>query len=241
MTKTLTTQEVKEKVRKLFALAMNAGATEAEAALAGEKAQALLEEYKLSQVDCAEAEQEKTEHQQRPQGARPPHWRRVLRKACADTTFCFSMSGGSDKLWHLFGKATDTMVCVELYGFLAEQIERLGREFTRSNHSHRLYPRAPERAGASQFRTGCASRVASRLREAFKAREAVAVGTGIVIYDDSKAACALSRTIFPHQSTSRKRRCSVTGAYAAGQAAGNNVRLHTERKLPPVRARFLLA
>ena len=222
----MTLEEVKTKVRKLFRLAHDKGATEGEAEAAAAKAQELLDAHKLTQLDVPEAgeEREQTVHGVYPQGKRVPHWRRVLRRACADTTYCFSVYG--EDAWHLFGKPTDAAVCRELYAFLAEQVDKMGAAYTKGGavygYAHR---------NGTAFRIGCASRVGGRLREAFAARQAAhGQSTALVLYNESAAAKALSRIVFPHQSTARGQQVR-NAAWADGNKAGDGVRLNVERKL----------
>ena len=217
----MTLDDVKNKVRKLFKLAHDKGATEAEAALAASKAQELLDAHKLTQLDVPEEGEtrEQVGHEVHAQGKRVPHWRRILRRACADTTYCFSIMGEDG--WHLFGKPTDALVCRELYAFLGEQVDRMGADFAKGKG----------RRDGSAFRSGCASRVSARLREAFAARQqAHGETTALALYDDARAARSLSRIVFPHQSQGSGRSVH-NAAWSAGQHAGDQVRLNVERKL----------
>jgi len=220
----MTLDDVKTRVLKLLRLARDKGATEAEATLAAEKAQALLEEHKLAQADCIDVTEarETTGHDMIKVQLRCPHWRRVLRKACADTSYCFSMAGNAGE-WHLFGKPTDIMVTRELYAFLAGQVERMGREYGRASTT---------RGAGIAFRVGCAARVATRLREAFKARQVAHTQShALVLYDDAQAARALSRSVFPYQRQTTSAGVRDQGAYSAGMRAGDGVRLTVERPI----------
>jgi hypothetical protein len=82
-------EDIIERVRKLLALAQNEGATEHEAALAAEKAQAMLAAHNLSLSDVHEDKDEGTKiEMDREVMTDPMPWARPLRSAVADLYFC---------------------------------------------------------------------------------------------------------------------------------------------------------
>lgn len=213
---------VVERIRKLLRLARDSGASEAEAALAAEKAQALLEEHQLS---LADADPDATGAGPQPIGrgvypwATHYRWGRILMRAVADTSGTFAVS--TEQGFVLFGEPAALVLTGELFGFLAEQVERFAAQH--ANGRARL-----------AFKLGCAGRVGERLREAFKARQSERSESRalvIVTAQDraTQEAHAQMQLKAPTRAVSRLR---VNGeAYNAGREAGDRVRTSLERKL----------
>lgn len=231
---------IREKVKKLLALASCAGATEAEAALAAAKAQELLDEYHLAAADLGDDADESDaakRHDFPGESGRMPTWRNVLREAVASTCNCFGVRSLQTRTYHLFGKPSDVQLAVELNGFLCEQIERIARGMSGDNGGR-------DRSWHASFKLGCASRVGQRLRQRYKERLAAADvshpsratpdgatrGGALVLYNNRQVAEKIAREAFqcnaPSRPTARR-----ADAFLEGRAAGDRVRLNPEPKI----------
>lgn len=214
---------VVERIRKLLRLARNAGATEAEAASAAEKAQRLLDEHRLSMADLGEGSTSAAPKVGFVTIARPirHRWESVLLRAVCDTTGTFPVT--SKRGFVVFGTREDIVVSGELYAFLGEQVDRMARAATYGE-------RTSVKLG---WKLGCAARVAERLRVAFKARVGEqSESRALVIVEPAKRAEQLAMKSVPTKNPRAISRRVVNGAaYAAGHKAGDRVRLGVERKL----------
>ena len=156
-------------INKLMALARDDGATEAEAALAAEKAQALMTEHNLSMANIEAAGGQSGEEGQRVKDGvshrQVYKWQRELMRAVADLNFCYCTEQvkyhartTSFNGYQLIGRAANVVSTRTMFEYLVQTIERLAREdvqdpkgyFTRYAHS---------------FKEGCADRVVDRLRQ----------------------------------------------------------------------------
>ncbi len=162
-------------ITKLLALARDGGATEAEAALAAEKAQELMTEHNLSMASVeAAGGQSGDEGQRVKDGIRHRQvykWQRVLMNALADLNFCYCQEKyetgrGFNRVFDgymLIGRSANVAAVRVMFEYLLQTIDRLARADVQDGA--KLFTRY-----AHSFKEGCADRVIERLRER-RARE----------------------------------------------------------------------
>lgn len=227
--------ELLDKIRKLQALAARAG-TEHEAALAAERAAAMLTKYKLdiSEVPNQPEMREGVEAFEcgYPGGHKLAAWALNLLSAVADTCYCDVVYHSWKKSYTLIGKPTDTQVANEMYLFLLDQIRRLIRKH-RPEGVEGMSLQHARRA----FAIGCSARVRDRLRAAFYAQQRQAdIGkqvTALVVVSKQEVE-AKKKALFPRLRTMRSRAQSAqkfAGSFAAGIKAGDSVTLGVQRKI----------
>lgn len=156
-------------VNKLLALSRDSGATEAEASLAAEKAQALMTEHNLSMANIEAAGGSSGNDGKRIKdgiGNRASYkWQRTLMSALAELNFCFCKEEykyhrhtTSFDGYQLIGRAANVVSTRTMFEYLLQTIDRLAKAevqdpaqcFTRYAHS---------------FKEGCADRVIERLQQ----------------------------------------------------------------------------
>ncbi|HMF40944.1 MAG TPA: DUF2786 domain-containing protein [Polyangia bacterium] len=241
----MTADEVLAKVRKLLRLSECEGATEAEAALAADRAQALLTSYKLSLGDvgdlhaAAQAATPDPVTEVVTERGQMASWFGWVLAAVADTGFCRCllsrprrMGGGSipGRYW-LIGRPLDVEVARELLEHLCAEVERLTRRYEPAENGWRVKGSDLRRARSS-FALGCASRICSRLREAWAARQAASGETRALVVSEGAAVAAYMAAKYPKLGKGRAVKFrAASNHYAAGREAGNTVSLSASRKL----------
>jgi|SRR5580693_613297 hypothetical protein len=152
-------------INKLLTLSKDGGATEAEAALATEKAQELMTEHNLSMASVEAAGGQSGDEGKRIKDGvahrQVYKWQKSLMSSLADLNFCFSkeryVRGSVFDGYQLIGRAANVASTRLMFEYLLQTIERLARDdvkdpsqyFTRYAHS---------------FKEGCAERVVERLK-----------------------------------------------------------------------------
>jgi len=162
--------KVSSLINKLLTLSRDGGATEAEAALAAEKAQALMMEHNLSMANVEAAGGQSGDDGKRVQDGishrQVYKWQRSLMTSIADLNFCFckekyEVGRGFHRIfdgYQLIGRAANVATTRVMFDYLLQTIERLARAdiqdptqyFTRYAHS---------------FKEGCSDRIVDRLRK----------------------------------------------------------------------------
>lgn len=157
----MTEQErVIDKIRKLLALA--GSPNENEAAVASEKAQALLAEHNLSMTDIKSGTEKGSDFiidGETITNARP--WRRSLGSAIAKLYFCtyfFTTIGGEDR--HSFvGAKHNIEVARLMFDYLTKTVDRLARAGSRN------MPKREQSGYKTSFRWACSQRLCSRIAQ----------------------------------------------------------------------------
>jgi len=198
-------EAVISRIRKLMALTTDAGATEAEAALAASHVQRILAEHNLSMAAVETSggtssgeggKRERTAVNKRQVYA----WQRYLMNTVAEVNYCVALArfgvGKGQKIFNgydLIGRVDNVTTVSLMFEYLLEAIERLARNFV-DNDPARYFTRE-----AHSFKEGCADRLRERLERQFqdllaeqakKEREdkvrnshpGAAPGTGLVLY-----------------------------------------------------------
>lgn len=169
-----------DKIRKLMALAGDAGATEGEASVAASKAQSLMEAHNLSIASIEAAGGSSGVDGKRVKDTADDKkyrtvyvWQRDLMKSIAELNFCHcslrwqSRSNTSDTFagYELIGRAANVASTRVMFEYLTQTIDRLARQEAVLEGEH-IFSKF-----AASFREGAAGRVVDRLK--YKRREAV--------------------------------------------------------------------
>lgn len=241
-------RELLERVRKLYALANDKrGASEAEAALALERAQALLLRYNLDASMIQDPElREKADGVsfESPGGHRLAAWATSLLDAIGRFNYCrVILTGNNGTRFTIVGRPADVQVAHESFLFIMEQVRRLIRQHRPAGVEGMSLQHA-RRA----FAIGCAARVRERLHLAKLERERGGVKpeageagksytgaevTALVIVKQKEVDDKV-KVIFPRLRSARSRAQShqkFAGSFTEGHRAGDKVRLGTERKI----------
>jgi ElaB/YqjD/DUF883 family membrane-anchored ribosome-binding protein len=151
-------EKMLEKVRKLLALSQSPN--EHEAALAAERAQAILAEYNLTMADALKkgqaAEKFVVDNELFTKAA---PWQRSLGVAVATLYFCsylFVRCGDSKDQNYFVGEKHNTVVAKMMFTYLVDTIRRLSREGAKKHPSQ-------QSAYKNSFRSACSQRVAGRI------------------------------------------------------------------------------
>lgn len=208
-------------IRHLLALAQDAGATQPEAELAMERAQAMLLKHNLAVADI----EQRTGSA--PQGVGKldldfdggsSDWRQRLVNVLALGNLCKTVRSG-DKI-SVFGRADNVRVVVSLYLWLVEQLEPLQiqakGEYTGDRHGF-----------TRQWWCGAAQAIHERLQAALRV---AAPDTRALMIRNETALDAAIRKVYPHL-VSRRRSVSQGAAYQAGAAAGRGASLSRPGRL----------
>lgn len=231
-------QKMIEKIRKLLALAQSAN--EHEAALAAERAQAMLAEYNIALSEVAteekDAEDENIVIEVGGMTSSYP-WRRPLASAVAKMYFCEyffqtirSRSGSTDQ--HSFvGAAHNVSVACMMFKYLDETIDRLAKQGALSVPANQ---RSPFRTA---FRAACSLRVQQRIMQRIadaKAGKVQATEGGknlpalLNLYEswDARNKAHINDKVGPLRTRVSKLRTSLhVGGASAGREAGDRVGL----------------
>ena len=152
-----------DKIRKL--LALSTSANEHEAALAAEKAQALLAEYNLSMTDIVTDEEGKDEGfiiDGEMVDDDPYPWKRQLCQAVSKLYFCkyfFVRIRGVGIRNSIVGAPHNIAVAKMMYQYLADTTERLARE------ARKKQPPELRKGYRRSFMIGCALRLCERIQK----------------------------------------------------------------------------
>lgn len=225
---------VLRRIRALLRLAACDGATEAEAATAAAKAQALMEQYQLEAVDVSEAKPEETQTSSnlRFHHSRVPAWQVSLAHGVAYACGAFSLYYQGAAVVRFFGTAASIAVAQETFPWLARQVDRLASGY---------YPTDPGRSLKSDrnaFRLGCVARINARMRQARREREATMHqahpndSRALVVIQGRQLAEAYAKRTTGRWRTARHPRMGGSwGAYEDGRAAGDRVQLAPARRV----------
>jgi hypothetical protein len=239
-------EKIIDKVKKLLALATSAN--ENEAALAANKAQALLAEHNLS---IADVEQKSSKHadivaDDNPLEGKPMLWKRQLGAAISRLYFCtyfyqtvykHPVGGARVKVdRHSFvGTRDNALVAKMMFEYLTDTVLRLSKAaaLTQPKHERGRYRRS--------FRSGATARLSQRLHERYLAAKAGKVkseytGTTLPalanLYDETERRLQewMKQQFSSVRLSRSKGRVSHRGGWEAGQAAGERIGLDQQVK-----------
>lgn len=213
------------KVRKLFNLANNAGATEGERDNALRMAHAFLAKHNL---DMAEVEASG----QTPQEARDQviiefysaPWTRQIAQAVAKLYFCKYLFVKGTKRHLFIGKVSNATAASEIAKWLFKSVD---------TEAYKLFPVGGTNQRPS-FQRGAAAAIFRRVEELIAAsREQASPGKSLVLADvyrtEDAANQELMAKLFPNTTVGKARRTNIdAGAYSAGAEYGQKVNLNRQ-------------
>ncbi len=151
------------KIRALRAKASDASVTEVEAAAFAAKVQELLAAHGLAVSDLgAERTEEETVAGQRHEFSGSPARQIMLRAVCAYYMCTAVGPARKGDPWTLVGRPTNVMVALEMFDYLLSTVIRLSNAYGRENPG----------SNKIDWRRGCMTRLAERLRELRKSEQA---------------------------------------------------------------------
>ena len=213
-------KEIEATVRQLFKMAEHPGTTEHEAALALEKAQAILFKYNLDMASVTtEATPEITgigkvelvEH-------KGFTWKRSVLNTIARANLCSVVGQPGYNKAHLFGKRANVQVVLQMYYWITEQLEQM------SERSLRAYKREGGREHGRSYKASWHMGANETIRDRLaKPLEEFSNGTGyaLVLANKTQLESAVHR-VFPRLKTTH-RRVSMGAGYGNGRQDGHSV------------------
>jgi Protein of unknown function (DUF2786) len=218
-----------DKIRALLAMAEHPNSNEHEAALALERAQALLFANNLSRADIKSDSYNAT-----PAGIGKIDgieqdgfsWKILLLNTLAKATLCRIVIGSRSKTWHIFGTYDNVQTTLEMYHWVIPQLETMAINGWLAYKTHGYEPCRTFKTG---FYNGAIHTIKERLQ---KPLDDFTYGNGkaIVLYNDKAVTMAVSK-IFPRLGHTSYGRTSSYDGVSAGRTAGQNVTLTPQRKL----------
>ena len=217
--------KIAEKVQKL--LALTESSNEHEAALAAEKAHALLAEHNLSmaQVESATTNKQDTIGHSTATSKLGARWVRSVWQATARLYFCeYMFSSGNHKTHHyVIGSEANTATTCQMAEFFTQTVVKMSKGYSGSSQS--------------SFRTGCALRLVGRLnamRGLAQKQQDVATSCGTtlpVLYEQTKKKLDeyISETWGKTKAVPSKNfSIADSKAYASGRDAANTIGLNKQ-------------
>ncbi len=217
----MTDEDVISKIQKLQALADAAG-SEAEAANAAARVQEMCAKYKLDLADIGELDDTEAilEKEMIPLG-RTLAWQRDLLSAIGEVNDCIvmrcmvrlSMMPGVPRQasYILVGHATDVEICVELYAWLKDEVERLARVAAKGGRVE---------GSRLSFKLGVSHTIGHRLRAARISARREASSTALVRVDER------SEKVSAYLKSKEIKDCKVRSShgkdYLQGRIAGDD-------------------
>ena len=221
---------VLSKIKALLAMAEHPNSNEHEAALALEKAQALLFEHNLSRADI-----KSDNYQSTPAGigkidgneSGGYSWKVILLNVLAKSTLCHIVVSPHAKEWHLFGTFDNVQTVIEMYHWVIPQLEQMGYK------AWKEYQLDGGLEHGKTWKTGFYHGTIRTIKERLaKPLQDFANGDGkaIVLYNDKAVTEAVSR-VYPRLGHSHIGSTRSYDGFNAGRQAGHNVTLTPQRKL----------
>jgi hypothetical protein len=218
-----------DKIKALLAMAEHPNSNEHEAALALERAQALLFANNLSRADIKSDNYNAT-----PAGIGKIDgieqdgfsWKMQLLNALAKSTLCSIVIGSRSKVWHLFGTYDNVQTTLEMYHWVVPQLETMAINGWLEYKTHGYDSCRTFKNG---FYLGAIRTIRDRLD---KPLQDFTNGNGkaIVLYN-SKAVSEAVHRVFERLGHSHMGSSSSYDGINAGRQAGHNVTLTPQRKL----------
>ena len=221
--------KILEKIQALFNMAEHANSNEHEAAIALERAQALLLQHNLTRADIIDTDNET------PQGigkierteSNGYTWKRAMANVLASSNLCKVIGYPHAKKWSLFGSYDNVKAVLEMYDWIIPQLTWLAtkgyREYKNDDGTER------GQTWKASFYMGAIIAIKNRLA---KPIEDFAQGAGhaLVIANKAMLSTAIHK-IYPHLTKGRGFSTRGRDGAAAGSAAGNGMQLTPQRRL----------
>lgn len=220
------TPKVMERIQHLLAMAADVSSPN-EAAIAAHRAEVLMREYQLSQVDVlvknldgdsvevSSVDHVSTIYGKNYKATGMPSWVSIVAVAAAVMNECeVDYVGG---LTRFYGVEGDSQVAAEIFRYLIGAVNRLAKQFPGT------------RGERSAFRQGCAGMLQSRCKEVSEERkrqfQETSAGTSLVVLKKQLIEQHANREFeYDDHTTSNPE----DGAYFAGQIAGAGINLNEQ-------------
>lgn len=217
-------EDIIRRVRAIQNRTVDRGCTEAEALTAAGIMAALMDEYGLAMTDI-EIEQQNCEGLEIETGRKRSHEIEFCFMTIAHFTDCkgWGSRRGGKIINHFFGLPEDVRTARWLYGLISNAM-RL--ELSQYKKTCRIFHEPTGRTQSHAFLMGMVNRVNARLRDTKSAqRYTTAVGTGrdLVLVKSATVNAGFAKLNLNLTSNNRKTSIRDSGAYSAGQDAGNRV------------------
>ena len=141
-------ETIKKRIKKLLALSKSPNENEAMAAL--QKAQELMEAYRITEAECVYASQAVKATK------RESAWRSTLANTVASLYACEALRDVSSGQMIIYGEAFDAFMAKEMYGYLSKTIDRMVKQNVRKRNTLKY---------KNQYRFGIACRLSVRIDE----------------------------------------------------------------------------
>lgn len=209
-------QAIIEKIRKLTALAQNAG-TEAEAQAALERTEALLTKYNLSYVDIEEQNNtDNVSEQEICRDSTANKWMMYMTPAIADIYFCMPLlrKHGRKGTMTLIGRPENIEACVYILACVRDAGNKAAKRFKIDSHQ------TVTDKDVRDFKRAFAMRIAERCRDIQKAserRNAEEVSRAMTVVDYRKHEYERLKKASGCSTPSRRRTVRMTSAISAAK------------------------
>ncbi len=217
-------------IRHLFAMAEHETSNEHEAAIALEKAQALLLKHNLDRASIGGVDTGPTVPSMGKITVTEEHgypWRKRLINVIAVNNLCKVIANTGHHAVDVFGTRDNVRSVLEMYNWLAEQIIRL------AGPGHKEYKRQGGHESARTWNTGfyhgAINTLSQRLKKPLE-EFSQGQGTAIVLANKALLDAAVHR-VYPHTKTSRVSTSRIGDGYFSGTQAGGKVTLGRSRPL----------
>ena len=225
------TESIAAKIRALLAKTVENGASEAEAMMAMKKASDMMEKYNLSITEVELREESCITHEvdtgRRAQNA----MRRVVTAIAAfcDCKVWVTHSRYNNVQYSFFGLERDTQIAQYLYDMIQNSMELETKVFKKSDtYKEAEMYRGGRRRASNSFELGFTGRIAQRLMEMKRERDATqrSTGTNLVVVKNQIVEVAF-RDLGLNLGTSYSRTAVNGAAQSQGAAAGSRVNITT--------------
>jgi len=214
--------KIVDKIRKMLRLARDAGATEAEAALAMAKAQQMMLQYNIDNVeevteqaavkgDWHNFEVDKT-------------WQRMLTQAIAEMFNCRVVWAGNNGSVQFVGKPSNVLVAIETLQWVNDQMQDLYKAARRADRVRfGSFTKAQSKEYRLTFKEGCCRRIRQRVAEiTAHERSKMPTGTALIVIDQALAA---ADELLKGVKKARARTMHLGLGTTAGRMAGDQIKL----------------
>lgn len=223
-------EQILDRIAKLLNMTTENGCTEAEASVAAQKAQGLLDKYNLRLSDLRAKGQESSEPDMTHTAITPGKMvaYQQLLKAVAETCYCkaLRLKGKGQRRVILIGDPVNVQAATLLFNFLRVQVEGLRKEAREEARS--MYGHVPK-PFVLDFTNGICDRLVSRLKDDFIERTRSEAGSSIVVFND-KAILTYAKSHFRMGGHSKTTRSGYRSEfYGQGYDAGSRANIrHSE-------------
>lgn len=219
--------KIVDRVKKMLALANDAGATEGERDNALRMSYNLLAKYNLSMADLPEDGVQEVREQQTVTIS-ADRWARSVANSVAELFFCryfFQRTGVSGKEMHHFvGKQSNCITAMQMTEYLIKSIKRQAT----AHHKSATSPQG------RSFCVGAASSIRQRVTSMLKDDSESTPGDALVLVNLHKSEASandkwlVQNDITPKVEKARAHKALDRGAYNGGRSYGNTVSLNTQ-------------